>query len=80
MKYILGVWKDLEGYPSKEDVLFEIASFVEKRQQKNFTKQTLEALWKDDAKRAEKEQHLDALIAEGQVNADGDKYRIVVPG
>lgn len=77
MKYILGVWKDLEGYPSKEDVLYEIASYVEKRQQKNFTKQTLDALWKDDARRPSKEQLLQDLITEGRVSVDRDRYQVV---
>ncbi len=76
IKYTLGIWKDLEGYPSKEDVLFEIVQHVEKRQQKNFTRQTLEPLWKDDPARPQKEEILADMIADGTVITDGAKFRI----
>lgn len=30
MKYTLGIWKDLQGYPTKEDVIFELISTIAK--------------------------------------------------
>lgn len=30
MKYTLGIWRDLPGYPQKEDVIFELISTIAK--------------------------------------------------
>jgi len=30
MKYTLGIWRDLSGYPQKEDVIFELISTIAK--------------------------------------------------
>ena len=28
MKYLLGIWKDLPEYPTKEDVIYELNSYL----------------------------------------------------
>lgn len=50
MKYVLGLWKNASMYPTKNDVLFEIISFVEKNTKNGeFSEQTLNRIWHDQS-------------------------------
>lgn len=42
MKYHMGIWKDLPGYPSREDLIFELNSYLIKDSRPNgdFSMQT----------------------------------------
>lgn len=42
MKYLLGIWKDLPEYPTKEDVIYELNSYLVKdgRPDGDFSDQT----------------------------------------
>ena len=55
MKYLLGIWKDLPGYPTEEDVLYELNSYLVKdgRPDGEFSEQTFNSFlpegWKEEA-------------------------------
>lgn len=54
MKYLLGIWKDLPEYPTKEDVIYELNSYLIKdgRPDGEFSDQTFNSFlpegWVDD--------------------------------
>lgn len=47
IKYHIGVWKTLPGYPSKQDVLYEITAYMERKSMTEFSEQTLNGIWYD---------------------------------
>ena len=55
MKYLLGIWKDLPGYPTEEDVLYELNSYLVKdgRPDGEFSEHTFNSFlpegWKEEA-------------------------------
>jgi hypothetical protein len=48
VKYTMNIWKSLPVYPTKNDVLFEIYSYLFKNSKTEFSEQTLNAIWFDD--------------------------------
>jgi hypothetical protein len=54
MKYLLGIWKDLPEYPTKEDVIYELNSYLIKdgRPDGEFSDQTFNSFlpenWEDE--------------------------------
>ncbi len=47
LKYLLGIWKTLPGYPTKEDVIYEINAFLLKDGRPNgeFSPQTFKSIF-----------------------------------
>lgn len=69
LKYVLNLWKSLPDYPTKEDVLYEIRSFLirDSRHNGEFSPQTLNAVF---GPRWEKEEYgkiVNDLIEEGEI-------------
>lgn len=48
IKYQMSIWKGLKGYPTKNDVLYEIYSYLFKNSKTEFSEQTLNSLWFDE--------------------------------
>lgn len=50
MKYLLGIWKDLPEYPTKEDVIYELNSYLIKdgRPDGEFSDQTFNSFLPDN--------------------------------
>ena len=46
-KYLMNLWKSLPSYPTQEDILYELCSYLEKDGRPNgeFTFQTFNSLW-----------------------------------
>jgi len=75
IKYHLSMWKSLPGYPTENDFLFEVLSYLEKNSKTGeFTEATLNSAigpkWKDTH-----EQVFKALLESGTISTDtrGDK-------
>lgn len=47
LKYVLGVWKLMANYPTREDIIHEIRTYLEKdgRPEGEFTPQTFKSIW-----------------------------------
>lgn len=60
LKYIMGLWKHLPGYPSQDDLVYEISIFLAKDGRPNgeFTRQTLKSAF---GKTWESDGHLEVL-------------------
>jgi hypothetical protein len=80
IKYHLGMWKSLPGYPTSSDFLFEVTSYLEKNSRTGeFTEQTFNAAigpkWRDTHERVFGE-----LLESGDITTEvrGDKtvYRV----
>ena len=81
IKYHLSMWKSLPGYPTSNDFLYEVLTYLEKNAKtQDFSEQTLTYAigpnWRDTHKGI-----LEALVSNGTVQKDtkGDKqvYRVV---
>jgi hypothetical protein len=46
-KYLMNLWKSLPSYPTQEDVIYELCSYLEKDGRPNgeFTLQTFNSIW-----------------------------------
>lgn len=49
IKYLVGVWKTLPGYPTREDVQYEIMQHMRRKRMSDFSEQTLNGVWYDQA-------------------------------
>lgn len=87
VKYLVGVWKTLPGYPTKEDVLYELANYIQRKVKGGeFSEQTFNGIWCDQSgvanwKNTQIEKHLNSMISGGtfeKTKDSGDKiwYRI----
>lgn len=47
VKYLISIWKTLPGYPTREDVLFEVHQYISKKTSDEFSEQTLNGIWYD---------------------------------
>ena len=90
VKYLLGMWKTMPGYPTKLDTLYEIYNFLYKNEKKEFSEQTLNGIWYDEKgvanwKGTRRELWVKELISDGAIvvsrteqfkGEDKDWYRI----
>lgn len=68
LKYVLNLWKSLPGYPTKEDVLYEIKSFlVRDSRPGEFSHQTLNAVFGSKWEKTEYGRIVDELIEDGLI-------------
>jgi hypothetical protein len=85
LKHIMGLWKHLPGYPTEEDLVYEISVFLAKDGRPNgeFTRQTLKSAF---GKTWETDGHLevwDYILESGRIqkipgkDASKDKFRIL---
>jgi hypothetical protein len=80
LKYVLNLWKSLPGYPTKEDVLYEIESFlIRDSRPGEFSHQTLNAVFgarweKTDYGRVVKELIEEGLIEETKKASASKKW------
>jgi hypothetical protein len=80
LKYVLNLWKSLPGYPTKEDVLYEIESFlIRDSRPGEFSSQTLNAVFgarweKTDYGRVVKELIEDGSIEETKKASASKKW------
>ncbi len=67
MKYLLGVWKDLPEYPTKEDVIYELNSYLIKdgRPDGDFSDQTFNSFLSPDWKESRTGELIKELIETG---------------
>ena len=47
IKYLMNIWKSVQGYPSKLDVFYEVYSHLNKTNKTEFSEQSLNSLWYD---------------------------------
>lgn len=47
IKYLVGVWKTLPGYPTSEDVLYEICHYMNRKGMTDFSELTFNGIWYD---------------------------------
>jgi len=84
MKYLLGVWKDLPEYPTKEDIIYELNSYLIKdgRPDGDFSEQTFNSFlpkgWKESKYGKLIQELIDTGVFEKSEKSLGDKnwYRI----
>lgn len=69
MKYLLGVWKDLPGYPKEEDLIYELNSYLLKdgRPDGEFTEQTFNSFLPSDWKKSRHGEIIKDLIERGEI-------------
>jgi capsule polysaccharide modification protein KpsS len=68
LKYVLNLWKSLPGYPTKEDVLYEIKSFlVRDSRPGEFSHQTLNAVFGSKWEKTEYGRIVNELIEDGLI-------------
>lgn len=68
LKYVLNLWKSLPGYPTKEDVLYEIKSFlVRDSRPGEFSHQTLNAVFGSKWEKTEYGRIVNELIEDGSI-------------
>ena len=69
MKYLLGVWKDLPGYPKEEDLIYELNSYLVKdgRPDGEFTEQTFNSFLPSDWKKNDHGKIIESLIERGEI-------------
>lgn len=69
LKYVLNLWKSLPNYPTKEDVMYEIRSFLvrDSRHNGEFSPQTLNAVFGSRWEKTEYGKLVEELIQEGQI-------------
>lgn len=48
LKYHLNLWRTLPSYPTQEDILYEIYSFLLKDGKKEFSDIAMNYIWKDE--------------------------------
>lgn len=84
LKYLLGVWKDLPGYPTQEDVIYELNSYLirDGRPDGDFSKQTFNSFlnpgWEETSHGKLVEELIDMGIFEKTEKSLGNKdwYKI----
>jgi len=72
IKYSLNVWKSLPGYPKPDDILYEIMQYTGRKGMGEFSMQTLNGIWYDQAGVAnwegtQIEECVNALISNGSI-------------
>lgn len=69
MKYLLGIWKDLPEYPTEEDVIYELNSYLVKdgRPDGEFTEQTFNSFLPADWKKSKYGELIESLIKKGNL-------------
>jgi hypothetical protein len=68
LKYVLNLWKSLPEYPTKEDVLYEIKSFlVRDSRPGEFSHQTLNAVFGSKWEKTEYGRIVNELIEDGLI-------------
>jgi hypothetical protein len=84
LKHIMGLWKYLPGYPTSDDLIYEVSAYLAKDGRPNgeFTRQTLKSAF---GKTWETDGHLEvfnSMVESGQIQKNPgkdeskDKYRI----
>jgi hypothetical protein len=68
-KYILGLWKTLPDYPSGEDLLYEIKTYLikEKKPDGDFSIQTMNSIFGSGWKNTKHNEIIDELINKGEI-------------
>jgi hypothetical protein len=82
IKYILGIWKNLEGYPTKEDVIYEIKNYLVKEGKPNseFSHQNLKSVFGLSWEKSKSFEVFEQLLAEGEItetDSNKKKYKIM---
>ncbi len=67
MKYLLGIWKDLPEYPTKEDVIYELNSYLIKdgRPDGEFSDQTFNSFLSQGWEKMKQGEIIEDLIETG---------------
>jgi hypothetical protein len=67
-KYLLGVWKSLPGYPSREDVIYELSVFLIKdgRPNGDFSSQTFKSVFGPGWEKNQHGEIINSLISSGE--------------
>lgn len=70
IKYHIGIWKTLHGYPTRNDVLYELYVYVSKKITDEFSEQTLNGIWYDQEGAANwkgtvYETHINDMMSDG---------------
>jgi hypothetical protein len=67
MKYLLGIWKDLPEYPTKEDLIYELNSYLIKdgRPDGEFSDQTFNSFLPVDWEKTKHKEIVSELIETG---------------
>ena len=67
MKYHMGIWKELSGYPTREDLIFELNSYLvrDSRPQGEFSIQTFNSFLPSDWEEKEFGTIVKSLISDG---------------
>jgi hypothetical protein len=64
MKYLLGIWRDLPEYPTKEDIIYELNSYLVKdgRPDGDFSDQTFNSFLPQGWEKSKHGEHVNELI------------------
>lgn len=75
MKYHMGIWKDLPDYPTSEDIIFELNSYLirDGRPQGDFSEQTFNSFFPADWENKKQGEIVKALIESGSFEKQKSK-------
>jgi len=75
MKYLLGIWKDLQEYPTKEDVIYELNSYLIKdgRPDGEFSEQTFNSFLQEGWQKTKHNEIVNELFSTGIFEKTGRK-------
>ena len=68
-KYLLGIWKTLPGYPTTEDISYEISSYLIKdgRNGGEFSNQTLNSIFGSGWEKTRVKEIIDEMFLSGEI-------------
>jgi len=85
LKYVLGVWKMLPGYPTPEDIIYEIGNYLQKdgRPEGEFSSQTFKSIWGSKWSETKHSEVLEKMILDGEFEVSGTeskkRYKLKTP-
>jgi hypothetical protein len=84
MKYHMGIWKEMSGYPTREDIIFELNSYLirDSRPQGEFSLQTFNSFLPVGWENMEFEKIIKSLIEDGtfELQKKGQKGDLLFVG
>ena len=74
-KYLMNLWRTMPGYPTKEDVIYELNVYLMKdgRPNGSFSLQTLKAPFGSDWEETRFKEIVDEMIESGEFEVDAKK-------
>jgi hypothetical protein len=75
LKYLMGIWKHLPNYPTSDDMIYEITSYLIKDGRPNgeFTFQTLNSVFGKGWEKTEVYQKIGQMIEKGEISRSEKK-------